>query len=193
MLYHHEQIYSFRYDDWSECTVIGYDRVRRMHYCRYRHEKQWHTLGTKKVEVLGFGDPAADDDEGDDHGHDAYADDAPAMAHPPAAPAVADHLAESATAAASSSLRAPPPALSTSQASSSDPHRLFAYYDDDYYDDDWGGADKPQQPAKAAAGQHIHMTKIVSPAASESGSSRGSNHDPSFAGQGRAAAAAVRR
>jgi hypothetical protein len=47
------QVYSFRYDDWQTCTVIGYDRIRKMHYCRYEQtgEKQWHTLATKRVEV----------------------------------------------------------------------------------------------------------------------------------------------
>jgi hypothetical protein len=47
-------VYSFRYDDWSPCTVIGYDRIRKLHYCHYHAtgEKQWHSLKGKKVEVV---------------------------------------------------------------------------------------------------------------------------------------------
>ncbi|CAM9212099.1 unnamed protein product [Ectocarpus sp. 13 AM-2016] len=49
------KVYSFRYDHYYECQVIGYDSRRRMHRCAYdaTGEKQWHDLASKRFEVVG--------------------------------------------------------------------------------------------------------------------------------------------
>ncbi|CBJ32767.1 conserved unknown protein [Ectocarpus siliculosus] len=49
------KVYSFRYDHYYECQVVGYDSRRRMHRCAYdaTGEKQWHDLASKRFEVVG--------------------------------------------------------------------------------------------------------------------------------------------
>ncbi|OQR84659.1 kinesin-like protein [Achlya hypogyna] len=47
-------VYSYRYDSWYPCTVVGYDSKRKMHCCHYDYgDKQWLVLADKKIDVLG--------------------------------------------------------------------------------------------------------------------------------------------
>ncbi|CAM9155135.1 unnamed protein product, partial [Hapterophycus canaliculatus] len=49
------KVYSFRYDHYYECQVVGYDLRRRMHRCAYDAtcERHWHDLANKRFEVVG--------------------------------------------------------------------------------------------------------------------------------------------
>ncbi|CAM9788747.1 unnamed protein product, partial [Scytosiphon promiscuus] len=49
------KVYSFRYDHYYECQVVGYDSRRRMHRCAYdaTGERHWHDLANKRFEVSG--------------------------------------------------------------------------------------------------------------------------------------------
>ncbi|CAM9198949.1 unnamed protein product [Ectocarpus sp. 4 AP-2014] len=49
------KVYSFRYDHYYECQVVGYDSRRRMHRCAYdaTGERQWHDLASKRFQVVG--------------------------------------------------------------------------------------------------------------------------------------------
>ncbi|POM70145.1 Kinesin-like protein, partial [Phytophthora palmivora] len=43
-------VYKFRYDCWYNCTIVGFDRKRRMHCCQYDcGDKQWQDLSGHKV------------------------------------------------------------------------------------------------------------------------------------------------
>ncbi|KAH7459762.1 Kinesin-like protein KIP1 [Phytophthora ramorum] len=47
-------VYKFRYDCWYACTIVGFDRKRRMHCCQYDcGDKQWQDLSGHKVKVIG--------------------------------------------------------------------------------------------------------------------------------------------
>ncbi|KDO35374.1 hypothetical protein SPRG_00223 [Saprolegnia parasitica CBS 223.65] len=47
-------VYSYRYDSWYPCTIVGYDSKRKMHCCHYDYgDKQWLVLADKKIEVVG--------------------------------------------------------------------------------------------------------------------------------------------
>ncbi|KUF83200.1 Kinesin protein [Phytophthora nicotianae] len=50
-------VYKFRYDCWYNCTIVGFDRKRRMHCCQYDcGDKQWQDLSGHKVKVIGRSD-----------------------------------------------------------------------------------------------------------------------------------------
>ncbi|ETW05509.1 hypothetical protein H310_03266 [Aphanomyces invadans] len=47
-------VYTYRYDCWYPCTIVGYDSKRKMHCCLYDYgDKQWAVLRGKKFKVLG--------------------------------------------------------------------------------------------------------------------------------------------
>ncbi|RHY96697.1 hypothetical protein DYB37_005710 [Aphanomyces astaci] len=47
-------VYTYRYDCWYPCTIVGYDTKRKMHCCLYEYgDKQWTVLRDKKFKVLG--------------------------------------------------------------------------------------------------------------------------------------------
>ncbi|RHY78389.1 hypothetical protein DYB30_006200 [Aphanomyces astaci] len=47
-------VYTYRYDCWYPCTIVGYDTKRKMHCCLYEYgDKQWAVLRDKKFKVLG--------------------------------------------------------------------------------------------------------------------------------------------
>ncbi|EQC42200.1 hypothetical protein SDRG_01038 [Saprolegnia diclina VS20] len=47
-------VYSYRYDSWYPCTIVGCDSKRKMHCCHYDYgDKQWLVLADKKIEVIG--------------------------------------------------------------------------------------------------------------------------------------------
>ncbi|KAF1785210.1 Kinesin-like protein [Phytophthora cactorum] len=47
-------VYKFRYDCWYNCTIVGFDRKRRMHCCQYDcGDKQWQDLSGHKAKVIG--------------------------------------------------------------------------------------------------------------------------------------------
>ncbi|KAE8900475.1 hypothetical protein PF005_g1760 [Phytophthora fragariae] len=51
-------VYKFRYDCWYNCTIVGFDRKRRMHCCQYDcGDKQWQDLSGHKVKIIGRSDP----------------------------------------------------------------------------------------------------------------------------------------
>ncbi|KAL3658827.1 hypothetical protein V7S43_016195 [Phytophthora oleae] len=53
-------VYKFRYDCWYNCTIVGFDRKRRMHCCQYDcGDKQWQDLSGHKVKVLGRPDDSS--------------------------------------------------------------------------------------------------------------------------------------
>lgn len=46
-------VYKFRYDCWYNCTIVGFDRKRRMHCCQYEcGDKQWQDLSGHKVKII---------------------------------------------------------------------------------------------------------------------------------------------
>ncbi|OWZ19792.1 Kinesin [Phytophthora megakarya] len=50
-------VYKFRYDCWYNCTIVGFDRKRRMHCCQYDcGDKQWQDLSGHKVKVISRSD-----------------------------------------------------------------------------------------------------------------------------------------
>jgi hypothetical protein len=50
----------FRYDCWYNCTIVGFDRKRRMHCCQYDcGDKQWQDLSGHKVKVIGRSDDSS--------------------------------------------------------------------------------------------------------------------------------------
>ncbi|KAF4142639.1 Kinesin motor domain [Phytophthora infestans] len=50
-------VYKCRYDCWYSCTIVGFDRKRRMHCCQYDcGDKQWQDLSGHKVHVIGRSD-----------------------------------------------------------------------------------------------------------------------------------------
>ncbi|CAK4418978.1 unnamed protein product [Aphanomyces euteiches] len=47
-------VYTYRYDCWYPCTIVGYDSKRKMHCCLYDFgDKQWTALRDKKFQVMG--------------------------------------------------------------------------------------------------------------------------------------------
>ncbi|KAG7393126.1 hypothetical protein PHYPSEUDO_012462 [Phytophthora pseudosyringae] len=53
-------VYKFRYDCWYTCTIVGFDRKRRMHCCQYDcGDKQWQDLSGHKVKVIGRPDDSS--------------------------------------------------------------------------------------------------------------------------------------
>ncbi|TMW62317.1 hypothetical protein Poli38472_009810 [Pythium oligandrum] len=47
-------VYTFRYDCWYPCTVVGYDSKRRWHCCQYEYgDKQWQDLSERKLQFVG--------------------------------------------------------------------------------------------------------------------------------------------
>ncbi|KAF0697946.1 Aste57867_11399 [Aphanomyces stellatus] len=47
-------VYTYRYDCWYPCTIVGYDSKRKMHCCLYDYgDKQWTVLRDKKFQVVG--------------------------------------------------------------------------------------------------------------------------------------------
>jgi len=49
-------LYSFRYDQWDDCTIVGVDPRKKLHCCYYTEEgtKNWHDLKQKKFKIVGF-------------------------------------------------------------------------------------------------------------------------------------------
>ncbi|KAG6971603.1 hypothetical protein JG687_00001927 [Phytophthora cactorum] len=53
-------VYKFRYDCWYNCTIVGFDRKRRMHCCQYDcGDKQWQDLSGHKAKVIGRSDDSS--------------------------------------------------------------------------------------------------------------------------------------
>ncbi|KAG3176204.1 hypothetical protein C6341_g9108 [Phytophthora cactorum] len=53
-------VYKFRYDCWYNCTIVSFDRKRRMHCCQYDcGDKQWQDLSGHKAKVIGRSDDSS--------------------------------------------------------------------------------------------------------------------------------------
>lgn len=188
------QIYSFRYDDWSDCSVVGYDRVRRMHYCRYEStgEKHWHTLGSKKVQVVGHASPYSagrgeEEEEGEEYGDDFDFEMGRGEGR--------EEQGGEGRRGRGPSLK-PAPVLTSASTSGSGRFGDATDGEEEYGEEVWEGviADTPPavknqgrrgkeqngQGGGKSNGGHIHMTKIVSPAASDS--SKASSQGPRLVG-----------